>query len=359
MALVFSLANSVGPITMISGGILNAKLGSKKIIIFGGIMFSAGMILTGLAKSVNVLYLTYGLLVGLGVGFVYGNTVSNSVKFFPDKRGFAGGVATASYGLSSVIIPIIANKLMSFMDVTKCFLILGTAMFILIIGASFFVFTCPADYVIDGYVRPEVSNSSTKSNDKNWKEMLKDPIFYIMIAMLLCGAFGGMMITSQASPIAQRMIGMTASQAALAVSVLALFNTGGRIVAGSISDKIGVPNTILGVFAISIIGQLLLFMSGMGTVTIFFIGVCIAGLCFGSIMGVYAGFTAEQFGAKNNGINYGIMFIGFAVAGYFGPAIASNLYASSGTYKYAFVVAMGLSVVGIILDLLYKKATRK
>ena len=325
LAIIFTIANAVGPITMISGGFINDKIGPKWVIFIGGILFGLGMIVSGFAKSVGMLLLTYGLGVGLGVGMVYGCTVSNSVKFFPDKRGLVGGIATASYGSSSVIIPIVANALIDNFDVTTAFKILGAAMLVIICVSAFFIQTCPKDFKPEGWEPPAPKAGAKAPVDKDWKAMLKDPIFYVMILMLLCGAFSGLMVTSQASPVAQNMIGMTAAQAAVVVSVLAIFNTLGRILAGFISDKIGSVNTILGVFLVSALGLGLLFISGEGSVATFYIGICIVGLCFGSIMGIYPGFTASQFGARNNSVNYGIMFIGFAAAGYFGPTIMSSI----------------------------------
>ena len=354
LAIIFTIANSVGPITMISGGAINDKLGPRWVIFIGGILFGLGMTLSGFANSTSMLILTYGLGVGLGVGMVYGCTVSNSVKFFPDKRGLVGGIATASYGISSVIVPIIANILIQNFDITTAFKVLGIIMLIIICACSFIIETCPVGFKPEGW-NPPISKSKNNIEDKNWKEMLKDPIFYVMILMLCCGAFSGLMITSQASPLAQQMIGMSATQAALAVSTLALLNTAGRILAGYISDKIGSVNTILGVFIFSILGLGCLYISGIGNVVTFYLGISIAGLCFGSIMGIYPGFTATQFGAKNNSVNYGIMFIGFALAGYFGPTIMSELYKINGSYQMAFIVAMSLAFIGIILTIIFKK----
>ncbi|MBQ5328882.1 MAG: OFA family MFS transporter [Oscillospiraceae bacterium] len=359
LAIIFTIANAVGPITMISGGFINDKIGPKWVIFIGGILFGLGMIASGFAKSVGMLLLTYGLGVGLGVGMVYGCTVSNSVKFFPDKRGLVGGIATASYGISSVIIPIVANALIDNFDVTMAFKILGAAMLVIICVSAFFIQTCPKDFKPEGWNPPEPKAGAKAPVDKDWKAMLKDPIFYVMILMLCCGAFSGLMVTSQASPVAQNMIGMTAAEAAVAVSVLAMFNTLGRILAGFISDKIGSVNTILGVFLVSVLGLGLLFISGEGSVATFYIGVCIVGLCFGSIMGIYPGFTASQFGARNNSVNYGIMFIGFAAAGYFGPTIMSKIYASAGAYQTAFLAAMALAIAGAVLTFAFRKLSKK
>ena len=359
LAIIFTIANAVGPITMISGGFINDKIGPKWVIFIGGILFGLGMIASGFAKSVGMLLLTYGLGVGLGVGMVYGCTVSNSVKFFPDKRGLVGGIATASYGISSVIIPIVANALIDNFDVTMAFRILGAAMLVIICVSAFFITACPKGFKPEGWNPPEPKAGAKAPVDKDWKAMLKDPIFYVMILMLCCGAFSGLMVTSQASPVAQNMIGMTAAEAAVAVSVLAMFNTLGRILAGFISDKIGSVNTILGVFLVSVLGLGLLFISGEGSVATFYIGVCIVGLCFGSIMGIYPGFTASQFGARNNSVNYGIMFIGFAAAGYFGPTIMSKIYASAGAYQTAFLAAMALAIAGAVLTFAFRKLSKK
>lgn len=355
LAIIFTIANSVGPITMISGGFFNDKLGPKWVILVGGILFGAGMIASGYVTSTMMLFVTYGLGVGLGVGMVYGCTVSNAVKFFPDKRGLIGGVATASYGISSVLIPIVANKLIEMFDITMAFKVLGTIMLVVICGCSFLIETCPVGFIPDGWVPPQTTRKNLVQ-DKNWKEMIQDPIFYVMLLMLCCGAFSGLMITSQASPLAQHMIGMSAAEAAVAVSILALLNTAGRILAGFISDKIGSVNTILGVFLLSIIGLGCLYTSGMGDVVTFYIGISIAGLCFGSIMGIYPGFTASQFGTRNNSVNYGIMFIGFAVAGYFGPTIMTTLYKMNGSYQMAFLVAATLALIGVILTIIYKRS---
>lgn len=354
LAIAFTITNLVGPITMITGGRINDKFGPKKVIFVGGLLFGGGMILSGFAQSVGFLVLTYGIITGLGTGMVYGCTISNSVKFFPDKRGLVGGITTAAYGLSSVIIPPIANALITKTDVTAAFKIIGAGFLIIVCVSSFFIDKCPADFVPTGWT-PNTSNASmTSKNNKDWKGMLTSPIFYVMIILLMCGAFGGLMCTSQASPVAQKMIGMSAAAATTVVSVLALFNTAGRIVAGYVSDKIGRINTLACAFVLFIVGFVILYFSGEGDVATFYIGISIIGICFGSLMGVFPGFTADQFGVKNNSVNYGIMFIGFAVAGYFGPTIMNNVYNADGSYQRAFMIAAILGIAGLIMSFIYR-----
>ncbi|AET58020.1 nitrate/nitrite transporter [Paenibacillus terrae HPL-003] len=359
LAIAFTITNSVGPITMISGGWINDRFGPKKVIFVGGLLFGGGMILSGFATSVGYLVLAYGIVLGLGTGMVYGCTISNSIKFFPDKRGLVGGITTAAYGISSVIIPPIANSLISRSGVTSAFIIIGIAFLIIVCAASFFIEKCPSDFVPAGWTPKTVNVGRSIQNDKDWKGMLSSPLFYIMILLLMCGAFAGLMCTSQASPIAQKMIGMSAAAATTVVSVLALFNTGGRIIAGYISDKIGRINTLAFSSVFSVIGLTLLYFSGEGSVLTFYIGISVIGLCFGALMGVFPGFTADQFGVRNNSVNYGIMFIGFATAGYFGPSIMSHVYSTDSSYQRAFVIAAVLGITGLVLTFVYKFTTRK
>lgn len=355
LAIVFTVANSIGPVTLISGGFINDKFGPKWVIFAGGLLFGAGMIVAGFAGSIGMLIIGYGMGCGLAMGLVYGCTISNSVKFFPDKRGLIGGIATASYGISSVLIPPIANALIENVGVLNAFRYIGIAFIVIICGGAFFICQCPEGFTPIGYQPPTQQKGEAGGTQKNWSQMLKDPIFYVMIIMMTCGAVFGLMTISQTSSIAQNMIGMSVASATAAVSVLALFNAAGRVIAGFLSDIIGRINMLTIMLGLAIIGLALLYFSGEGDVAKFYVGVSIVGLCFGSFMGVYPGFTADQFGSKNNSVNYGIMFIGFALAGYVGPTIMGKLYASTGAYQSAFLVAIGLAVAGLVLSMVYRK----
>lgn len=358
LSIVFSVGNGLGFITMIGGGFLNQKIGPKWVIFVGGILFGFGFVLCGFASNLTMLVVGYGLFSGLAMGLAYGCTISNSVKFFPDKAGVVGGIATASYGISSVIVPPIANTLIERMGVSKAFIVMGAVIIVVVGVFSQMIVKCPDGFCPDGWVRPadrKESSQKIQAVDRDWKEMLRMPIFYNMIVMLFFGAALGMMAISQASNIAQNMLGMSPLAAAMVVSVLALFNTFGRIAAGIISDKVGCIGTLRGVFIAAMIAMGMLYVSGNGYVGLFYAGICAVGVCFGSFMGVYPSFTAAQFGSKNASVNYGIMFIGFNMAGLLGPLIVSGIFGMTGDYRYVFLAALMFAVVGLGLSFVYSK----
>ena len=352
LAIVFTVANSVGPVTMICGGFVNDRIGPRWVLVVAGILFGAGMIGSGFAKSVPMLIATYGLGVGLGCGMAYGTIVSNAVKFFPDKSGFAGGLTTACYGGSSIIVPIIATAMLGSMHVTTAFKILGAVMGAVIILSAFVIEAAPAGFTAGA---KQSGSAAPQVKDMNWREMLGTKAFYLMLLTLTCGAFAGMMIISQASPIAQQMMGFTPAKAAAVVSLLALFNMLGRLASGMLSDRLGAIGTMRLTFGVSIIAGIMLFFCRENTAAMFYAGLALAGFGFGSIMGIYPGFTAKTFGRKNNSVNYGIMFIGFALAGILGPMIMNFLKGATGQYQPAFLVAAALGVAGEVLILLLGK----
>ncbi len=358
LAIVYTMGTSISPVTMITGGWINDKFGPKRVILVGSLMYGISLFLSGFATSIGYLILTYGIFGGLGVGMAYGSVISTCVKFFPDKRGFVGGLTTAINGLGSVILaPIIAAVVKS-TDVTFTFKAVGIVFIILSVSSVFFIESCPNGYSPAGF-KPSNIMAKNSFKDTEWKDMLKTPVFYPMILLLFCGSFAGMMVISQASSVAQNMIGMTAAAASIAVAFLALFNATGRVAAGLFSDKFGRINTLFGALLIGIAGLFCLYISGPDAVVLFYIGIAATGLCFGSFMGVYPGFTADQFGPRHNGVNYGIMFVGFSLAGYFGPQLMRRMFAANGSYQSAFLIAAIFAAAGIVLTFIYRLLSKK
>lgn len=181
-----------------------------------------------------------------------------------------------------------------------------------------------------------------------------------MLAMMFIGATIGLMMISETAAIAQTMLGMSSSAAALIVSTYALFNTGSRIVVGWISDKIGRIRTITYVLVLMVLSLLAIYLSGLnGNTFLFRAGICLIGFSYGSFMGIYPAFTSDQFGVKYSALNYGILFIGFSLAGVVGPLIMQKIFSEFASYRPSFPIAIVFALIGIALTFLYRAANRK
>lgn len=250
LGIVFTVYNIPGPFCMTAGGWLNRRIEVRRLIQMGSVLFVAGLLLCSRATTLGGLVVGFGLLVGVGVGTVYGCTVNNSVKLFPDKRGLAGGLTTGVYGLSSVLVPPVANVMIRNWGVSAAFQIIAVCFAVVLLLASAFVEQGPEEA---GQMLPG------GGRDMSWREMLCQKKFYGMCAMLLCGGLSGMMVISSASDMAQVEAGFSPAAAALMVSVLSLFNAGGRASAGILSDKLGRIGTLSLVFPISVAALCALF----------------------------------------------------------------------------------------------------
>ena len=355
LSLAFTFVTSLGPITMIPGGHINDRFGPKYVVLAGGLLFSAGLLLSGFSVSPLMLIFSYGVCCGLGVGMVYGCTIGCAVKFFPDRRGFAGGITTASYGISSVLMPPIAHALISQVGILASFRIIGFFFSAVISISACFLVRCPDGYAPAGWTAATAVSPSHDKMNQSWRQMLATPIFYIMLLMLTCGAVSGLMVTSQASLISQTVAGFSSTSAAAVVSLLAMFNTVGRICAGTLSDWFGRINTLITAMLAALVGLSLLFAANPLHFWKLLVGMALIGLCFGTFMGTFPGFTADQFGSKNNTTNYGIMFIGFSAGGFLGPILISRIYTTFGNYKIAFLLSALLVICGLCLSLLYRR----
>ena len=179
--LAFSINSAIGPIPMILGGYVADKGWVKWSIAIGAILFASGFYLTGTATSLAQLYIYYGLIAGLGQGFSYSGCLSNTLQLFPDKRGLASGIITGGMGLAAVFASPIANSLILSHDAQHAFRTIGLAYIVIVLVASVFVQKAPAGYKPDGWNPP--TSSAQNVVNKTWIDILKTPVFYVVIAM--------------------------------------------------------------------------------------------------------------------------------------------------------------------------------
>ena len=360
LAIVFSLSNGLGVVSMVVGGAAENKLGARRVVLIGTALFGLGFIICGLAQNMLMLLLGFSVVGGLANGFAYVCTVSTPVKYFPDKKGLAGGISTAFYGISAIIIPPIANAVNLSMGVSWSFIIFGIAIIAIAAISSIFIINCPEDFVPVGWEADAQDAVLGSDSDKTPAQMLRSPMFYVMTGLFFTGCGLGLMMISETASIARSMIGMSSAAAAIAVSVLSLFNTSGRVVAGWISDRIGRINTLLLELILAAIGLALMYISGgILSPLLFCSGVCLVGLCYGAFIGVYPGFSSDEFGIRYSTLNYALMFIGNAISGFVAQILMQRIYSGYGSYRPAFIVAQGFVVIGLVLCFVYKSMKRK
>ena len=353
---VFGLATAMTPITMLVGGYINDRFGPKKTIMVGGLCLAVGYLTSALATSVSTLYLTYGLLAGAGTGLVNGCTINSAVKFFPDKRGFAGGLVTACLGVGGALIPFAANALIAQVGIVNTLVVIACVLGCVIVGAAIPLIPCPSE--LAQAFAPKETVRSTVNTNYSWKEMLVSPRFYPLFALFAIASTMGLMMISNISGIAKTQIGMNTALAALSVSALSLANTSGRFLSGTLSDKLGRIQMLTLMLFVAMGALGLLYVAGEGDTLAFFTGIVGVGLCYGAFFGTYPGLVADEFGLKNNSVNFSVMAFAYSIGGFAGPLIIRSV-STQGNYSMAYLLALGLALLGLLCAVWFIAMKRK
>ncbi|OGQ48326.1 MAG: hypothetical protein A3H42_04400 [Deltaproteobacteria bacterium RIFCSPLOWO2_02_FULL_46_8] len=369
---------------MIFAGRVQDKIGPRKVATVGGIVLGLGLILASLAQKLGGLgwfIATFSVISGIGVGITYVCPISACVRWFPDKRGLITGLAVAGFGAGGLVFAPIAKSLTETNGVLHAIMVLGIIFLIAIVIGAQFLSAPPEGYKPEGWVSPATTTVGLKA-DYSWKEMLAMPQFYLLWLTYFAGCTAGLMIIMNASTIWQSFAALTSAAGsvldstvfdaiktagAASVSTIAIFNAAGRIAWGKISDSIGSRITTL-VIMFALCAIAMLFLSWMTTYPLFIIGTGLVGFCFGGFLALYPAVTADFFGTKNVGVNYGIMFTAYGAGGLLGPWLQAHLVERGLTlnilkdgigvvtfdvinYKTAFIVSGIMCIVAIFLKL--------
>ena len=349
LALAFSFASFINPVGMIIGGYFCDRFGPKIVLVPSGLIVALGLALTSIATSVAQVNIFFGLIFGFGVGLTYTSTIGSVLKYFPDRAGFAGGLASMAYGCCAIILPPIANLLIQNFGTSMSLRILAICSGSVIVIGGLLSQKCPSGIAIA--LKKVLSNKKTKLScagpDKDWKQMLATPAFWPMLFLYISGCTAPLMMFSSASSIAQMQAGFTPAAAALCVSAIAFANTVARFIAGSASDKFGRLPSLACAQILSFVGLVCLMAATQENQSFFVAGLILLGICYGSFVGIYPGFTVDQFGSKHNSVNYGIMAAGFSLGGVLGPVILT-VTADGSNFSLAYISATSVGLVGAV-----------
>ncbi len=340
---------------MIFAGRWQDKAGPKKVAIFGGLLLGAGAILAGvLYKTVGGLVFSYGILGGLGVGFAYVTPIATCIKWFPDMRGTITGLAVFGFGAGTLIFGPLISKLVISMGIANAFFVVGVIMIVGVRGSGSLFKVPPAGYKPAGWNPPAAAAGTATKLDWSPNEMIGNAQFYILWIIYFFGAAAGLMVIGVAVPIGVEVAKLTAPVAAAGLGTMALLNGLGRLVHGSISDKIGRKNTVILMFVEYLVAFLVL-LPHSDSFTKWLVGICIVGFSYGGYLALMPSITADYFGTKSLGHNYGYLFTAWGVAGVGGPFMIDAIKTATGAYTNAMYAISVAAVAGIVLVFISKK----
>src|SRR6266568_6640031 len=223
--LTFTLALVALGITAGFGGYFNSRFGPRVIATVGGILYGLGIILAGFAApNLYLLYLTYGIIGGIGLGLGYIVALAMLIKWFPDRRGFITGLAVAGFGAGAAITGPVAAALIPQISLGTTFVILGIAYFVIVVAAAQFFRTAPDGYAPPGWVPSAKQQASSLVRNVTLQEALTSPRWYVLWAILALNVTAGAALISVASPLAQKLTGVDALTAAIMESEISSFN---------------------------------------------------------------------------------------------------------------------------------------
>jgi len=350
-ALPFTVSSAVFAVTMVFAGKAQDKFGPKIVAMLGGLMVGAGLIASGFATKETHLLLvfTFGIISSIGIGLGYSAATPCAMKWFDSsKKGMIAGIVVAGVGLSPVYITPITASLLNTYGINTTFIILGVFAISAVTLFSMFLSNPPEIDVQKANVQ-QVS-TAPKGNDFTWNEVVRTPQFYLLWIMYALAATAGVMLIAHLPKIAE---GQAAWKAGFwLIVVLSVFNALGRLGAGILSDKVGRTRAMMLIFILQAV-NMFLFMF-YTSIPLLIAGSAIAGLAYGAVFSLFPTTTAEFFGMKNLGINYGMVFTGWGVAGVFGAMLAATIKDYTGVYDYSYMMAGVFLIIAAILVLTLK-----
>ena len=405
VSLAYSVYLCTGCISGFFAGWLQQRMKSSLLVLCAGTLFSLGWFLTGFATTVPMLFLTFSIIGGFGDGIVYNTAVATATRWFPDKRGFANGVCVGCMGLSALVFAPLGNFFIAQFGPSGSFRLCGLVFLAFFWVFSWFVKAPNPGWVPEGWedgrassgaqsVSPVCDDAAASTalepsgmlqggavdaacaagagtaaqtrggapasscerrsageagfGELATRAMLKTAVFWVIWLVFVLATSSGMMMTAHASNIGQDLVGMTASQGALMVSILAVGNFCGRFGFGWLSDIVGRYNTLALMMAITGCDMILLFGHASSFAS-FMVALVVVGACFGGTMSVVPSLCADLFGNANFGMNYAALYTGYTAAAFLGPMLAAGIFSATGSYVLAFTVAGLLAFGSIVL----------
>ena len=328
---------------VIAGRIHDVR-GPRIVAAIGGILFSLGLLLASFTQSLLMFYLTAGFIAGTGSGFGYVVPTSVGSKWFPDKRGLIIGLMVGGFGAGSGIFGPLATALIAQYGWRATFQIYSLLFFVMTMTATWLVKNPPPGYRPAGW-DPASVRGATTGVDVPAAQMVRTQTFWALWIAFCLGTTAGTMVISQLVPFA-RNAGHSIAAAAFALTVGAIGSASGRVLSGWMSDHAGRLNTIRVMLIVQMIAMPALFLI-RENVTLFYALLAVVYYCYGTQLSVYASTSADFYGTKNVGFNYGLLLLAWGAAAVFGPSLGGAVYVATGEYRWAFFIGAAMSLAAV------------
>ena len=352
VTLTFTISIFVLGFAAFFGGLWLNRKGPRIVALTGGALYGLGVFLASFSHSLSWLYLSYGVIGGVGLGLGYIVPVAVLVKWFPDRRGLVTGIAVGGFGAGALITAPVATRLIQSVGVLSTFAYLGVAYLVVTIISGAFMQNPPDGWKPEGWSPTASQTSQRAGHDFVLSEALKTWQWYALWLLLFLNTCAGISVISQEAPIFQELTGASAIVAAGMVGLASIGNAVGRVFWAWVSDLI----TRRATFAVMFILQVLLFwfLPSIATVSLMTIVTFVVLMCYGGGFGTMPAFAADYFGPKNVGPIYGLMLTAWSFASAVGPLFIAHMRETAGSYGGALHVIAGVMAVSTLLPILVR-----
>jgi OFA family oxalate/formate antiporter-like MFS transporter len=342
-----------------AGGLWMARSGPRIVALTAGVLYGLGIFLASFAEgSLTLLYLTYGLIAGAGIGLGYIVPVATLIKWFPDKRGFITGIAVAGFGGGAFVTAFIAKGLVASSGVFSAFSILGVVYLVMVVGGALFMKNPPEGYRPPGW-EPDTSGGGDRSGaDYDLGGALKTWQWFALWALLFLNVTAGIAIITEAAPMAATISGVSATVAAGLVSIISVGNALGRFLWAYLSDAIGRKWVFFVMFLLQAVLLVLLPFLGAASFVLLAILTFVVVSCYGGGFGTMPAFTADYFGPTNVGKVYGLLLTAWSFGGVLGPLLISSILDSTKSYSLAFYILAAIMAASAVVAFIVRPPTR-
>lgn len=351
-SLPYSICCLVFSLMMVPAGRLQDKISPRLVASLGGLLVGIGMILASRYTSALMYVVGFGVLAGTGIGFGYASATPPAVKWFPPaKTGMIAGLVVSGFGLAPAYSAPLTRWLVGLEGgVPQALLILGIAFLVAVVVLAQLLRIPPTGYTPPGASPAKAANAGHKV-DFAPSEMLRTNQFYLLWFMYACGAGAGLMIIAKLAIIGTEQACLRESS--MLVACMAIGNGAGRIVAGTLSDRLGRKPTIVGCLLMQAVMMVILTRatagSALATFPVLAVISALIGANYGANLALYPSVTKDYYGLKNFGVNYGLVFTAWGIGGFLLPLLAGRLRDSSGSWEVACYVACSLLILAAIV----------